>query len=253
MVETSVEIEGLHTSYGKHRVLDSLTIGPLTSGKVVGLLGPNACGKSTLLKTIAGVHKPQAGTVRITVDGQRIAAKDHFHHIGYVPQDLPGSAALTAFETVMVSASRDSTHREVENLAAEVMCELKISHLAHRFLSELSGGQRQMVAFAQMVVAKPAVMLLDEPTSALDLNKQLFLLTEVRKLVRASGALALVAIHDINLSARFCDELLIMKEGTLQAQGTPHDLLTPELLRTVFEVEAEILHHGNTPVIATVG
>ena len=252
MVETSVEVNGIHTAYGKHQVLDNLTVAPLTSGKVVGLLGPNACGKSTLLKTIAGVHKPQLGTVRVTLNGKQIAPKEHFRHIGYVPQDLPGSAALTAFETVMVSASRDSSSHGVENLAAEVMCDLKISHLAHRYLSELSGGQRQMVAFAQMLVAKPAVMLLDEPTSALDLNKQLFLLARVREQVRATGALALVAIHDINLSARFCDELLVMKEGTLQAQGSPRDLLTPELLRAVFEVETEILHHGDTPVIATV-
>lgn len=253
MVNIELSIDNLCTSYGKNQVLQNLTIEPLSEGKVVGLLGPNACGKSTMLKTIAGVHRQNSGTIALTVNGSHVDSKKRFTQVGYVPQDLPHSAALTAFETVLVSASRNTSHAEAETLAAKMLCDLRIAHLASRYLSELSGGQRQMVALAQMLVSAPEVMLLDEPTSALDLNKQLFLLAEVQRRVRANGSLALVAIHDINLAARFCDELVVMKDGRIIAQGTPKTLLTPELLHEVFDIEATILEHDGVPIIATTG
>ncbi|WP_346845563.1 ABC transporter ATP-binding protein [uncultured Rothia sp.] len=252
MVNIELSLHEICSNYGKHQVLHRLSASPLTGGNVVGLLGPNASGKSTLIKAIAQVHRARSGSIALTVDGAAIATKHLSQHIGYVPQDLPTSAALTAFETVMISAARATTKKKAEQLAADILFELKLTHLAHRYLSELSGGQRQMIAFAQMAASSPSIMLLDEPTSALDLNKQLFLLAQVRKYAQERGLLALVAIHDINLSARFCDELLVMKEGQLVAQGTPQELLTPELLREVFEVETEILQHGQIPVIATI-
>ena len=132
--------------------------------------------------------------------------------IGYVPQDLLSSATLTAFESVMVSARRRGVDRwDPLERTADVMDRLGITHLSDRLVSDMSGGQRQLVAVAQMLVREPSVMLLDEPTSALDLRHQVELLQLICDEVRGTDRVALVAIHDLNLAARYCDELLVLK------------------------------------------
>ncbi|MEJ5998935.1 ABC transporter ATP-binding protein [Corynebacterium sp. H130] len=245
----SLGLEGISAGYGRHRILDSFSVRPLTGGRVVGLLGPNASGKSTLMKSIAGVHRTVNGSVELTIGDQVISGRDLRDHIGYVPQDLPKSAALTAFETVIVAARRHFGTRVAQLLAAEIMHELGLEDLAHVCLSDMSGGQRQMVAVAQMLVTDPTVMLLDEPTSALDLHRQLFLFELLRKRVRDMRGIALIAIHDINLAARFCDELVVMKEGQLVEQGSPDEIVTAELIDAVYQVEAQILQHEGSPVL----
>ncbi|APT85432.1 ABC transporter ATP-binding protein [Corynebacterium aquilae] len=246
-------IEDLECGYGKKTVLEKFTPRPLTGGKVVGLLGPNASGKSTMIKTLAGVHRKNSGHVSLVKDGKAITGKALRKHIGYVPQDLPGSASLTAFETVLVAARRATTKGSPQQNAADTMVELGIGHIADSYIGELSGGQRQLVAVAQMLVAHPDVMLLDEPTSALDLHRQLYLLNLVRERTRANQGITMVAIHDINLAARFCDELLVMRQGTIIAQGAPCDTLNEGLIKTVYDVAAEILDHEGTPVVSPVG
>jgi ABC superfamily ATP binding cassette transporter, ABC protein len=108
------------------------------------------------------------------------------------------------------------------------------------------------VAVAQMMVVEPHVMLLDEPTSALDLHHQLFLLETIRNRAESTGAVALVAIHDINLAARFCSELMVMKRGGIVAQGSPKDVLDADLIHEVYKVHADILDHDGVPVVSAV-
>ncbi|WP_410170781.1 ABC transporter ATP-binding protein [Corynebacterium antarcticum] len=251
-----LELSGLTVGYGRRRVIEDFTATPVSGGHVVGLLGPNASGKSTLIKSIAGIHGTVGGTIRARVDGVTRDGRSLRRIVGYVPQDLPDTAALTAFETVLIAARRARSVRGIDipavELAGRAMTELSIGELAGRYISELSGGQRQLTAVAQMLVARPDVMLLDEPTSALDLHRQLFLLEMIRRLAAESGAVVLMAIHDINLAARFCGELLVMKDGRVVAQGEPRTVLTPELLAEVYGVDAEILDHGGVPVVAPV-
>lgn len=234
----SLELRNLSVGYGSRVVLEEISCEPLQGGKLVGLLGPNACGKSTLIKTIAGVHKRLGGEVLL----QETQARP-----GYVPQGLPESVALSAFESVLIPARR--TCEEPMQATGEVLATLGLGAIAGRHLSELSGGQRQMVAVAQMLVSHPEVMLLDEPTSALDLHRQLFVLQTVRDRARESGALGVVAIHDINLAARLCDELVVLHDRKLLAQGKPEDVLTPELLAQVYQVHTDIFSHRDLPVV----
>lgn len=251
---TTLHIEDLNTGYGSRNILENFAPQPLRGGRVVGLLGPNASGKSTLIKTIAGVHLKLGGSVYLRADdGEMLQGKALRGVIGYVPQDLPGSASLTAFETVLVAARRVAVGIKPTELAARTMVELGIGHIAESYIGELSGGQRQMVAVAQMLVGDPKVMLLDEPTSALDLHRQLYLLGLVRERTRRAGAVTMVAIHDINLAARFCDDLLVMRGGEIIAQGAPCDVLCKGLIKTVYDVAAEILDHNGTPVVSPTG
>lgn len=249
----SIRADNLTVSYGRATILHSLSFGPLEPGNVVGLIGPNAAGKSTLVKTIAGIKEPAEGSVTLSVDGAELVGKQKVQAVGYVPQDLLSSASLTAFESIMVSARRrgDATWNPLER-SATVMERLGITHLAGRLVSDMSGGQRQLVAMAQMLVREPDIMLLDEPTSALDLRHQVELLQIVRDEVRGSNRLALVAIHDLNLAARYCDELLVVKAGRVVTHGTPHTVLQPDLLEEVYGIRARVLDDAGVPVVCPV-
>ncbi|MDN8604628.1 ABC transporter ATP-binding protein [Corynebacterium ureicelerivorans] len=249
----AIRADNLTVSYGRTTILHSLSFGPLEPGKVVGLIGPNAAGKSTLVKTIAGIKEPAEGSVTLSVDGAELVGKQKVQAVGYVPQDLLSSASLTAFESIMVSARRrgDASWNPLDRSAA-VMERLGITHLADRLVSDMSGGQRQLVAMAQMLVREPDIMLLDEPTSALDLRHQVELLQIVCEEVHGSNRLALVAIHDLNLAARYCDELLVVKAGRVVAHDIPHAVLQPDLLEEVYGIRARVLDDGGVPVVCPV-
>lgn len=245
--------ENLTVGYGRTTIIDDMTFGPLEEGKVVGLIGPNAAGKSTLVKTIAGIKKPSQGTCSIVVDGREVTGKSRTTAIGYVPQDMLTTASLTAFESIMVSAKRrGAVDADPVAATADIMERLNITHLADRMVSDMSGGQRQLVGVAQMLVRTPSVLLLDEPTSALDLRHQVHLLDIIRDEVAGTDRLALVAIHDLNLAARFCDELLVVKAGRVVALDTPAAVLNPELLNEVYGISARVLDDDGVPVICPV-
>lgn len=243
-------VKDLVAGYGHHTILDGITIDRLTGGQVVGVLGPNGSGKTTLIKTIVGVKKMRSG--RVELSGAPIPVRERHKKVGYVPQGLPESAALRAFETVLIASRREAVENPVEH-TAEVMHSLGMDEYAHRYLSELSGGQRQLVALAQMMVGKPELMLLDEPTSALDLHHQLFVLDAVKRKAVREDSLGMVAIHDINLAARMCDQLVVLKNGHILAIGTPLEILTPELIREVYDVEADIVQHNGVTIVAARG
>ncbi|KAA8723751.1 ABC transporter ATP-binding protein [Corynebacterium spheniscorum] len=243
-----LQLNDLKIGYGRTTIIEGFKANPMGGGRIVGLLGPNASGKSTLIRTIAGVHPASAGSIDLYVDGALLNPKERRKACGYVPQDLPTAASLTAFETALVAARRTTSMDPVDR-TAEIFNELQIGHIAQRYLSELSGGQRQLVAAAQMLVGNPSLMLLDEPTSALDLHHQLFLLEVLHRRVIKDNTLVLVALHDINLAARYCDELLVMRRGAVLAQGTPQEVLCSRLIDDVYQVNAEILDHHGTPVM----
>lgn len=165
------------------------------------------------------------------------------HRLGYLPQPLPQAIPLVAYETVFSacrSARGDWSRGDTEQAIEQVFETLGIRDLALRRLSEMSGGQRQMVGLAQVLVRQTPLMLLDEPTSALDLHWQLNVLNAVRNATRESGAIALVASHDLNLALRFCDQVLVLAPGGQAVMGPPAEVLTPALLARTYGVDARI-------------
>ncbi|MCA3771277.1 ABC transporter ATP-binding protein, partial [Cutibacterium sp.] len=136
--------------------------------------------------------------------------------------------------------------------AAHVLERVGIAHIAHRFISQLSGGQRQLVALAQMVVRDPQVLLLDEPTSALDLHNQIEVLRLVRRAVDSGHRMAIVALHDLNLAACYCDRLVLLHEGGVHAEGSPSEVLTPDVLERVYGFRARVLSDDGIPVVRPV-
>lgn len=259
----SLVVEDICVRYGRRQVLENVTIPEIPAGHVVGLLGANAAGKSTLIKTIAGVLKPASGASRVLIDGRELKGREHRNALGYVPQDLLATAALTVFESILIAGGSEGGSLRLRgggvaragslaDAAAAVLAEVGIEHLAHRYLSELSGGQRQLAALAQMLVRNPHVMLLDEPTSALDLKHQVHVLELVRRRAREHGAVGLVAIHDLNLASRYCDQLVVLNQGTIMTCGAPCDVVCPTLLEAVYGFQARVLDDAGVPVVCPV-
>lgn len=232
MVSLSLENAGVR--YGRTAVLDGITSPALEGGQIVALIGPNAAGKSSLLRRIAGIATGP-GDVRLSGADRS--------QIGYMPQDHAGAAALTVFEAVLLARKRDGAWRVDDGDRAavdRVLTDLGIADLGMRNLGDLSGGQRQTVSLAQVLVCDPRIVLLDEPTSALDLRRQVQMLDFLRHLARDTGLLVLIAIHDLNQVLRFADRVLVLSEGGLQACGTTQEVVTPELLERVYRVQARI-------------
>lgn len=232
----------LSVRYGPQPVLHAIDVA-LPVGQVSALVGPNGSGKSTLIRCLAGLQAHE-GTVLLGREARRR------EDMGYMPQDTSASVALTVVETVLLGRVGLLRWRvDDEDLAAvdAILRRLGIAHLAERWLRELSGGQRQLVFLAQALVAQPRVLLLDEPISALDLRHQLEVMETVRELTRERSLVSLVVLHDLNLAARFSDQLLLLCDGRLHAQGTTQEVFSLGHVEPVFGIEAEILQGVRVP------
>lgn len=215
-------------------------------GEVVGLVGPNGAGKTTLLRVASRVLAPDAGEALF--DGRRLAdwsRRALSQAIAVVPQDTGIPFPFRAGELVVMGRV---PHQPLVGLdrvedvdhARRALERVGIAHLADRSVFELSGGERQLVAFARALAQDPQLLLLDEPTAFLDLRHRVQALGVVRELA-AEGRSALIVSHDLNLAARACHRLVVLRDGKIAASGLPAEVMTAELLADVYETEADIL------------
>jgi len=239
----SLSVQHLSFSYGPRRILEDVTF-EVAPGAFCALLGPNGSGKSTLVKAIAGVHRAKSGTV--TVEGRETSSlgrRELATVVGYVPQAGDAPFDLTVREAVMLGrtphfgiAPRAEDRAKVEDAIAR----MGLGDIAERSMSELSGGQAQRALIARALAQDTRVLLLDEPTSALDLRYQIETLQLVRQITREEGISALIAIHDLNHAARYCDQIVVLHGGRLVADGSPAEALRAPVLRSVYEVDVEV-------------
>lgn len=243
MTAAALAIENLTAGYGRRDVLAGLNLPALPAGALAAVVGANAAGKSTLLKGIAGLCRAR-GSARL--DGEELTALDtasRLARVGYLPQILPQGSALVVYEAVLAAlraTGRGADAAQAEARVQDVLERLALRALALRRLDELSGGQRQMVGLAQVMVRAPRLLLLDEPTSALDLRWQLRVLGTVRELTERDGCVALVAIHDLNLALRCCSHLIVLGSGRLLAAGEPRATLDAGLIARAWGVAARV-------------
>jgi iron complex transport system ATP-binding protein len=241
----TVAFEAVTAGYGDTPVVEDVSLS-VADGELVGFLGPNGVGKSTLLKTVAGLLTPWSGTVRVGGDAVGdLSRRDLARRVGYVPQSESPTAPMSVFETVLMGRkpylswrASPSDHEVVER----VLTTLDLADLAMRDVGQLSGGQRQKVVIARALAQEPSVLVLDEPTSDLDIRHEVEVLDVVRERV-ADGLSGVVAMHDLNLAARFCDRLVLFADDGVYASGPP-DVLTEESVRDVYGVDATVHHDG---------
>ncbi len=240
-----LELRDLNKYYddGYHAVRGvSYRIGP---GMLVGLIGPNGCGKSTMMKCINRMHDPSSG--EILIDGESVLGKtpsEVAKLVATVPAELRNSFGLTVYETVMMGRYPflKNVWWETENdesVVFDAMEKFGVAHLQDRQLNMLSSGEQQRVLIAKAYVQEPRLMLVDEPTSHLDMKYKLDVMEYLNAMVKKDMTI-LVAEHDISLMARYCDLCIIMKKGRIMAIGKPKEIITPELIEEVYEVSASV-------------
>lgn len=237
-----LEVRQLDVSYGKRRIIEQLSLAGIGRGQVTALLGPNGCGKSTLLKAIAGLT-PASGQVLLAGDDLLKASyAARAERVVYLPQSLPASVHLRVFESLLVArrASGNTPRQQDIDEAQALLERLGIAHLAMSFLDQLSGGQKQLVGLAQALIRKPLLLLLDEPLSALDLNHQFHVMEVIGQETRERNMVTLIVLHDINISLRQTDRVLMLKGGRLIAHGAPAEVIDGDSLAAVYGVRGRV-------------
>jgi iron complex transport system ATP-binding protein len=236
-----LSIQNVAAGYGGVPVLRDVTV-DVARGDFLGLLGPNGCGKTTLLRVISGTLRPWKGDVR--VQGQDPAAMDKrqlARTMAHLSQDHALDFPFTVRELVLLGRSpyiprfRGESEHDRE-IARRAMEQAEISHLAGRPITALSGGERQRTFIAMCLAQEPEILLLDEPTNHLDLRHQLAILDLIGRLNRETGLTVVAVFHDLNWAAEYCDRLCMLRGGTVVALGSPLDVLTAETLYDVYGV-----------------
>ena len=232
----SLILEHVRVNYGHTNILADINA-HLEPGQIVGLIGPNGTGKSTLIKAIATV---QAHSGTISWQNAPVNLRD----IGFMPQNSRVEAELSVLETVLLGKHDHlglrvgSAHIDA---AAAILEDFRIGHLHDRCMTRLSGGQQQLVLLAQRLLREPKLLLLDEATSALDIRHQMQVFDRLGAYVARTGALVVIAIHDLNLAARHTQTILLLNKGHVAGQGAFAEVVSPQSLRAVYEIEAEIV------------
>uniref|UniRef100_UPI003F4929E3 ABC transporter ATP-binding protein n=1 Tax=Nonomuraea bangladeshensis TaxID=404385 RepID=UPI003F4929E3 len=246
---TRLLLDDLTVSIDGAAIVKELTLA-VGEGEVVGLVGPNGSGKTTALRCVYRALRPAGGAVLI--DGKelsRMPLRDSARLIAALTQEGRADLDFTVEEVVALGraphlrGNQALSSRERE-LCRRAMAQMEVLHLAGRGVLSLSGGERQRVLVARALVQEPRVLVLDEPTNHLDLHHQIRLLS----MLRGAGLSVLVTLHDLNLAASACDRLAVLSNGALVAYGPPADVLTEELLREAFGVEANVVPHPLTGV-----
>jgi iron complex transport system ATP-binding protein len=230
---------------GGRRIVDGVTL-DVEPGSVVGLLGPNGSGKSSLLRLLAGVRAPSSG--QVLLDGADLAGvrrRDVARRVAVVEQQAQTELDLVVADVVRLGRiphrSTWSPESDADRAAVtEALARVELTEMAARSWHTLSGGERQRVHIARALAQQPQELLLDEPTNHLDVHHQLDLMGLVRRLRMTS----VVALHDLNLAAMFCDRLVVLKDGAVVAAGPPSEVLTPDLIADVYRVRAVVTPDG---------
>ena len=240
-----LSIETITAGYDENVVLRDVSLS-VERGRFVGLIGPNGCGKTTLLRVITGILKPSEGRVRLgDRDIQAINRRELARIVACLSQDIELDFSFTVRE---VAAMGRAPHlprfggetKKDRDIVEQALDLADVSHLADRLVTELSGGERQRAFIAMCLAQEPEIFLLDEPTSQLDIGHQLAVLELIRKLNRENGVTVVGVFHDLNLAAEYCQDLVVLDRSRIAASGSPQDVLTTDMLRDVYGTDVHV-------------
>jgi iron complex transport system ATP-binding protein len=247
----TLTIGGVDVSYGSVDILKNVNF-EVKSGQFLGILGPNGSGKTTLLKSISRVLKPKRGSILLgDKDIYEMKNVDVAKQLAVVPQETPMTFDFTALEVVLMGRNPHMSRFKMEDkkdieIAKHAM---EITHtweFADRSIVELSGGERQRVIIARALTQEPQILLLDEPTTHLDISNQLEIMDLIKHLCETKKLLIVAVFHDFNLAARYCDSIILLKDGKIVALGNSEETLTSKNVKKVFSVDTIVKRHPIT-------
>ncbi len=237
-----MEIRDLRISFDDFEALHGVSY-DVPKGKLVGLIGPNGCGKSTMMKCISKLHNHWTGTIRIDgEDTSGMRPPDVAKVVANVPAEVGAIYGMSVMDMVMLGRYPFVNRvwwesEEDEKVVREALRTFGLDHYRRKQVSLLSSGEKQRTLIAKAYVQNPKVMLVDEPTSHLDMKYKLEVMEYLQKMAR-NDMTVIVAEHDISLMARYCDTCIIMKKGSIVTIGDPKEVITEDLIREVYEVES---------------
>ena len=250
-----LKVKNVEFSYASVPILKDICI-ELAASEMLGVVGPNGAGKSTLLRCIDRILKPQRGSILLDErEIKKMSMIELAKKLGYIPQSTAQVFPATVFDTVLLGRRPHVGWRSGEKDRKKVLKALQmlnIEKFAMRDINELSGGQQQKVFIARALTQEPDVLLFDEPTSNLDIKHQLEVMEIIKSIVREKEISAIMAIHDLNLASRYADRIIMMNDGEIFSAGDSVSVLTPESIKQVYGVEAEVNHIHGRPYIVPI-
>lgn len=249
-----IEVKDLCFSYGNKRILDGVNV-TFDEPGLYCIVGPNGVGKSTLVKCILGIYKIESGS--ILLDGHDLSEftpKDLAQVIGFVPVTSSDIFSMSVLDTVMMGRyphQKMGMPSEFDwKIVKRALNMMNVRHLALSDMDELSAGQHQKVAITKGLAQTPRVLVLDEPTSNLDAKHQLQVTETLREIALKVGMCVIMVSHDLNLSARYADKIVVMEPpGRVYCTGTPKEVMTAETITKIYGVECEVIEHKGRPHI----
>lgn len=238
-----IDVEQLCVQFGDTKILKGVDLN-VGDREFIGIIGPNGSGKSTLLKCIYRVLEPNAGLIEL--DGKKLkdyAVKESAKKVAVVAQHNYYNFDFTVREVVLMGRAPHKKALERDNakdyrIVEEALKTVQMDAFADRTFSTLSGGEQQRVILARALAQQTPALILDEPTNHLDITHQIMLMELVKKL----NVTVISAIHDLNIAAAYCDKIYVLKDGVLEGYGTPQEVLTPELIKRIYQVDSEVVN-----------
>ncbi len=243
-----LKIEHLTVSYNTRRVLNDVSLN-VQSGEIAALIGPNGAGKSTLIRAASGVIPIVGGQIHTNGDDfHSLSPMRRAKYLAVVPQAVSLPPAFTVWETVLMGRTPylgfiGQTSPADEKIVRDALTRVHAFELAERRVGELSGGEAQRVLLARALCQSTPILLLDEPTTHLDMQYQVSLLELIRDLAHRDKLAVLIALHDLNLAARYADRITLMVAGEIKAAGKPQEVLTPELISEAYCLPVQVVRH----------
>lgn len=249
--EIVIETKNLNWSYNGTKVLDNISI-EIRFGTFTGILGPNGAGKTTLLKQILNLIQVEKDSILIRgTDIKNYSRKELARIEAYVPQSIKMDFNFTVEQLVMMGRTpflgrfeRESS-KDIE-IAEWAMKETGVLKLKNKFITHLSGGELQRVVIARALTQEPIILVLDEPTSHLDIHHQINILSILRTLAKKEGLTIIAVLHDVNHALEYCDNLFLMDKGKIVKSGSPEMVMTPEIMKDVYNLNVKITNNPFT-------
>ena len=238
----NIKAENINITLEKNNILKDINI-EVDNKEVVGIIGPNGSGKSTLLKCIYRILKPNDGAILLdNIDIKDMSVKESSKRLAVLSQHNNYNFDFTVKDIVLMGRSPHKKFMERDNkddydIANEALKKVDMFEFKDRSFQSLSGGEQQRVILARALAQQPQCLILDEPTNHLDIKYQL----QLMRIVKGLGIEVIAAIHDLNIAAMYCDKIYVLKDGEIIKNGKPKDVLTQELIKDVYEVDAEVI------------